>query len=161
MSLQIEATEAKNAIDIEAGVYQATVTKVEPADGTFGEQVKFTFSVDGQMTDDGSPLELWGWASQKLNPKSKLWKWAKVLSGQEPIKGTVFDVEELTDKRCSLLVIREETDEGVRCKVKDVLVPKKTAAPTSDTCSQCDRDVFVFDAQGVPLCADHAPKAEA
>ncbi len=159
MSLEIEATEARNLIDIEAGIYAATVTGVEPAEGTFGEQIKFSFSVDGQTTEDGDPLELWGWASQKLNPKSKLWKWAKVLTGQEPVKGTVFDVEDLVGKRCSLLVIREETDEGVRCKVKDVLAPKKAAAPTSDTCSECLDPVSYFTPEGGAFCDDHGPRA--
>ena len=161
MSLRIEVTEAKSVIDIVAGVYQATVAKVEPADGTFGEQVKFTFGVDGQTTEDSEPVELWGWCSQKLNPKSKLWRWTKVLSGQEPVKGVAYEVEDLVGKRCSLLIVREETDEGVRCKVKDVLPPKKqtAAAPPADACSECLAPVSYYTADSVAFCESHGPKA--
>src|SRR3989337_1893697 len=152
MSFPIPATEAKSIIDIEAGVYPATVAKVEPADGSFGEQVRFTFAVDGLKSVDGDPLDLWAWSSQKLNPKSKLWRWAKAITGLEPVKGEVFELESLVGKPCGLLVVREENDEGVRCRVTEVLPPKKAAAaapgwqkPTRrdgppeelDSCSQC------------------------
>ena len=40
MSLKLEATEPRSVIDIEAGIYQATVESIEPADGMFGEQFR-------------------------------------------------------------------------------------------------------------------------
>jgi hypothetical protein len=71
-------------------------------------------------------------------------------------------------RRCSLLVMREESDEGTRCRVQDVLAPKmgKRAAPAPEppaadagTCSECPADVSYFTAQGVGYCDSHGPKA--
>ena len=159
MSLIIEATEARGVIDVEVAVYQATVMKVEPADGTFDEQVKFTFRLDEHRTEDGYPVELWGWVSQKLNPMSKLWRWV-VFLGAELDKGTAFDMEDLVGKSCSLLVIREETDKGVRCKVKDVLRAKqKETAFNISACSRddCSQEPSYRDLQGYVWCDMHGP----
>ena len=162
LSLQIDATEAKSLIDIPTGSYPATVSKVEAADGQYGDQVKFYFDVLGQRTTDGEPLELWAWASQKLNPRTKLWRWTKVLTGQEPVKGNAYDLESLVGASCSLLVVRTEETEGVRCRVQDIGPGRKAAsAPAPDTCSQCSEPVAFYTPAGVALCEAHAPKAVA
>ncbi len=161
MPFTIEATEAKQVIDIEAGVYQAVVEGVEPDSGSFGEQIRFVFEVDGKVDGDGQPLKLWAWASQKLNPRTKSWKWVKAITGREPVKGQVYDLEALTGNRCGLLVVREETDEGVRCKVRDVL-PAKQAHPleesADDRCVECFAPLTYFSADGKAYCDEHGPR---
>lgn len=164
MTLTIDATEAKALINLDAGTYAATVAAVEPADGSFGSQVKFSFAVTGQTTEDGEPLVLWGWASQKLNPLTKLWKWIKAITGTEPTKGLPFDVEGLIGAACRLQVGEVETADGPRVRITDVLAPAKRPAKPQETapgCTECFAELGAdgyFTPDGKPYCALHGPR---
>jgi hypothetical protein len=163
MPLTIEATESKSLIALEAGTYPATVSGAEPADGSFGTQVKLTFAVDGETTDEGAPLELWAWASQKLNPRTKLWRWCSAIAGVAPVKGQPFDVETLVGQPCRLQVGEVQTDDGPRVRVTDVLAPSKrpasngSAPETEDRCAECFGELAYYGADGKPYCASHGP----
>ena len=162
MAIELESKESGQPIPLDAGVYPAVVESVEPVPGgQFGDQVKLFLKTE-EISDDGDPIILWAWASMKLTTMSKLYGWVTAITGTPPEIGKRFVVDEmLTGKPCRVQLSEETlTDGTTRKRVTDILAPKK-AAPTSDTCSQCNRDVFVFDAQGVPLCADHSPKAVA
>jgi hypothetical protein len=164
MSLTIEATEAKSLINLEPGTYSARVAAVEPADGGFGSQVKLSFAVDGETTDDGEPLVLWAWASQKLNPKTKLWRFVGAITGSAPVKGQPFDVESLIGAPCRLQVGEVQTDDGPRIRVTDVLPPAKRAAKPQETapgCTECFAELGsdgYFTPDGKPYCALHGPR---
>jgi hypothetical protein len=164
MSLTIDATEAKNQINLEPGTYAATVAGVSPTDGVFGSQVKFAFAIDGETTEDGAPLELWAWASTKLNPKTKLWGWIAAITGAQPTKGQPFDVETLIGASCRLQVGEVQTDDGPRIRVTDVLPPSKRSAKPQETapgCTECFAELGAdgyFTPDGKPYCALHGPR---
>lgn len=161
MAIELEAQESGQPIPLDAGTYPAVVESVEEAPGgTFGDQVKFYLKTE-EIGEDGEPIVLWAWASMKLTTMSKLFGWVTAITGSPPKIGQRFVVDELlTGKACRVQLSEETKDGNTRKSVTDILAPKK-AAPAADTCSKCDGDVFVFTAQGVPLCADHAPKAVA
>ena len=141
MTFELDATESGSPIDIPSGVYGGTVAAIERAEGQFyvGGQVKFVITVDGQVTADGEPVDIWAYANAKLSTKSKLWRWAKAL-GCPPVIGQAFDVERFTGLRCGVLVEREETVEGVRCRVKELLQPVNGSQPQVEAeprCGEC------------------------
>ena len=161
MGIELESKESGQPIPLDAGLYPAVVESVVPEPGgQFGDQIKLYLKTE-EIGDDGEPIILWAWASMKLTTMSKLYGWVTAITGSPPETGKRFVIDEiLVGKPCRVQLSDETRDGTTRKRVTDILAPKK-AAPTSDTCSQCDRGVFVFDAQGVPLCADHAPKAVA
>jgi hypothetical protein len=170
MSLELEFTESGNPIDIPAGVYGGTIAAVEEADGQFykGGQVKFTVELDGQTKDDGSPLDMWAWANAKFSTKSKLTRWVKAL-GQKPVIGQTFHMQQLTGLRCGVLVEREESKEGVRCRIAEILPPTNGSKPQAtahpmeepaeDRCVECFAPLAYFGADGKAFCSEHGPLA--
>ena len=151
MRMEIEVTAPKGGINIAAGAYDATVASVEPADGEYGQQVKFVFALDSEIGEDGEPIALWAWASSKLNPRTKLYKWATALMDSAPAIGARFDVSRLTGLPCRVLVNLEDSDDGPRARVVDV--------QGRPGCSQCGGDVEIYTRDGQPFCSAHAPRA--
>lgn len=153
----LEATEAKSFISLENGAYPATITAIEPADGQYGPQVKFDFTLDNAKTEDGEPVVLWGWCSQKLNPRTKLFEWYTTVMGKAPVVGQAHKLSEMMGRKCRVVVEKEETDDGPRTRVTGVWGPAKNSG-SADACSQCQADVSYFDADGTPFCDGHGPR---
>ena len=73
----LTAHESTAGLTVEAGLYPAVVTAIEPVTGEFGDQWKFTFTLD-EYPDE----QPWAWATAKLGTKTKLFRWAGILLGR-------------------------------------------------------------------------------
>ena len=164
---------------VEAGAHPATVQNIEdvgisdrfPADGP---RLKFTFALDDYDDDNGMPVTLFKWCSQKLttgDKPSNLWKWAEAL-GCPPQKGVPFAVSQLVGKPCQVVVEIKGTGEDARPNVTTILPAAKakraplaqrvaTAAPVggpekaADLCVVCDAPATRYTESGKPLCEAH------
>jgi hypothetical protein len=163
MAFQVEVTEPRAFINLEPGSYAATVKALEPAEGSFGSRVKFTFSLDDEKAGDGGAVELWAWASQKCNSRTKLFRWATVLLGSPPPIGRPLNLEALVGRPCNLLVDRVDTEDGPRCRIQNVLAPKAgrqahpMEEPAEERCVECFGPLTYYAADGQPYCSDHGP----
>jgi len=158
-----EAYESKKPLSVGPGFYAALVKAVEPVTGKFGEQVRFTFALDG------SDEEAWAWSSAKCGTATKLWKWAAAL-GHPPTVGQPFKVQSLVGARARLAVQEKPDTEGnIRSYVADVLraegpvtagpAPKQAESePTPDRCF-CGQVVHTYAEDGRPLCERHSAEA--
>lgn len=123
----IQAEESKGYIELEPGVYPATLIQLECVDGQFGQQAKLIFELDGITVEDGSAANLWAWASWKLNPMTKLWSWVVALMDEPPTTGESFDLQALIGAPCRLLVETHVTEQGKWARVNGVLPAERAA----------------------------------
>src|SRR5262245_13319506 len=97
--------------ELQPAAYRAEVTDIEdvgvselyPSDGP---RLKFTFSLLDEPDDEGQPITLFKWCSQKITTGAKpsnLWKWAEAL-GAAPIVGQPFAVSQLIGRECQVVV---------------------------------------------------------
>ena len=106
---------------VEPGVYAATITEVIKEDGDFGEQIRFTFSLDG------SESTLLAWASAKLSNKSKLGQWVTGILGEMPER---LDIQTLVGRSVNILVNVVTKEDGSKTnRVENVTMPKQTSKP--------------------------------
>lgn len=128
MSITVQRTKTE---PIPAGLYAATIEKLEEAEGKFGPQLKATFLLD-EAGFEGKTLT--GWASLTFSPKSKLWAWVRsaVFGGRDlPESYQTFDSDHLIGRRVFLSVSTEKgTDGEAYNRVKDVL-PFRRAQPVA------------------------------
>ena len=163
--ITITATEGGEFPDIEAGAYAADITDIQATDGQFGAQVKFVFTLTERKKDDGGPIEMWAWASQKLSPQSKLWRWIATVTGEKPVVDQAYRVTQLQGRPCQILVNIVDTEQGPRPRVVDVLGPKRprpgaTAAPSGlaiCVIPNCGEKVHIYDDDGNGFCVKHMP----
>lgn len=117
---------------VDAGTYPARVVNVTmDEEGQFGPQVKVEF----ELTDEEAEGKtLVGWASAKVSPKSKLYKWASALlfRGKGIPEGYgALDTDTLKGQECILVVAVEKKSDGAEYnKITDVLPirPARAAA---------------------------------
>lgn len=125
MGITVNRTETQ---PIPAGLYEASVESIEPAEGQFGPQLKTKFLIEEEGFEGKT---LTGWASLTFSPKSKLYGWvrAAVFGGKDiPATYKVFDSDHLIGRRVFLSVTTEKGSDGeIYNKVKDVL-PYRTRA---------------------------------
>ena len=163
----LTAHESTAGLSVEAGLYPATVTAIEPVTGEFGDQWKFTFALD-EYPDE----QPWAWATAKLGTKTKLFRWAGILLGRPLALGEQLSRSTLVGKRCQVLIVDSMDKEGNPCrKVEDILKEKTVAkAPVSlkervvnepqvETCF-CGAVVAAYSPSGEPLCREHADDTE-
>jgi len=162
VTLTIPAEASKAPLDLEAGVYKASLAELTTEDGQYGPQAKFVFALDGITAEDGSPGRLWAWSSFKLTPATKLHRWVLALGGKRPIPGQQYNLSALIGAHCRVLVELKETDDGPRPRVHEVMPAVKAAKATAsaDGCSQCGEPVEVYAPDGTPYCMAHAPTEE-
>ena len=101
---------------IPTGDYPATIEAIELTDGQFGQQLKFSFSLDGKNQT------LWGWASASFTPKSKLYSWTRAAMGGRPIPLNYnLDTDHLIGKQVLLTVVISRKEDGAEFnKISDV-----------------------------------------
>jgi len=162
----LTAHESTAGLSVEAGLYPATVTAVEPETGQFGDQWKFVFALDEHPAE-----EAWAWATAKLGTKTKLFRWAGILLGRPLALGEQLGRAALVGKRCQVLIVdsvdatgetRRKVDDIMKAKtVAKVLEPAPVSAPPTpapepdETCF-CGAPVASYSPSGEPLCAAHA-----
>lgn len=89
------------------GDYPATIEAIELSDGQYGQQLKFSFGLDGKNQT------LWGWASASFTTKSKLYGWTRAAFGGRPIPPNyTLDTDDLIGKQVLLTVVVATKDDG-------------------------------------------------
>lgn len=183
----IEQTEAGsgNFYEFEPDVYEAIVADIEQVDNPFEDdktQLQFTFEVPGYQNEDGSVANKRAWANPVWNSKSKLWKWAQVITGSAPEAGVPFRTSILIGKPCRIVMNADTNQKGEAViKITDVLASKQAApAPAKkglvaaikkdgpppkadvldfDMCSApgCAMKADAYTSKGTPFCEPHMP----
>ena len=166
----LTAHESTAGLSVEAGLYPATVTAVEPETGQYGDQWKFVFALDEHPAE-----EAWAWATAKLGTKTKLFRWAGILLGRPLALGEQLGRAALVGKRCQVLIVDSVDATGeTRRKVDDIMKAKTVAkvlepapvsapptpAPEPDETCYCGAPVASYSPGGEPLCAAHADDTE-
>ena len=123
-----------------AGIYPAVLTEitdegVSTAYPEAGPRYKLTFTLSEISDDEGNPIALYRWVSQKLTlgaKPSKLTEFATAL-GLPPVVGQPYAVDRLIGRHCQLFVNLKETPNGTRPFIADVLprVVKPSPIPRS------------------------------
>lgn len=110
---------------LEAGEYGATVSQIETADGQYGPQLKWQFSLEGDR-------RLSAWTSQTFSAKSKLWKWTAAALGRDIPRGYTLDTDFLIGRPVRVIVTVTPGRDGEDYnRIGDVLPPRRTA-PTAN-----------------------------
>jgi len=159
----LEAYQSGKPLDIDPGVYAATIKEIEKVTGEFGDQLRFTFTLDG--IPDTEP---WAWCSYKLGTQTKLWHWFTALKGRAPTIGEKVAPRDLVGCRCQLVIGAKKTKDGSEVLgVTDLLRAKGTRAarPPEDALTAtvelagecwCSQPVHLYTPEGVALCEKHA-----
>jgi len=106
------------------GEYPAVIAAIEPAEGTFGPQLKFTFELTG--VHEGKMLM--GWCSQSFNGKSKLFAWAKAAFARDIPLGWDLQVDTLLNRAVILAVTKKVGQDGSEYNRIDSVLPMRALA---------------------------------
>jgi len=109
----MKTEEAKELPLVEEGDYTAKVSRIETdQDGKFGKMLVFHFDIKG--------VEVSALCSQKLNPNTKLFSWAKILKGKELGVGEELVIQDLVGK-AALVTVRNRVvkDENGNAQIRD------------------------------------------
>ncbi len=164
--------------DVEAGSYDATITgftdagvsTVYPKDGP---RVRLELTLDGMLDDEGNPIVMYRYDSQKMTTgamTSNLWKWAEA-AGIPPQKGVGFKMSNFLGCKVQAVVNVEKKADGTsRPKVTALLPPRKNRSGLAASvraeqpenvnqdiggCIVCDEPGTAFSPKGKPLCEAH------
>ena len=156
----LEAYESAKPMNLEPGIYPATVGNIDEIDGKFGLQWRFEFSINDYPEE--AP---WAWATAKLGTKTKLYRWATALLGRPLAIGEKLVKAQLIGLPCNVIVKEApdiERESGVKRYVDDILGVKKAKAktdtPLADKCF-CGKPVHSYSSTGAPLCEKHTAEA--
>ena len=112
MTLVVKQKSAANAAVIKDGSYKATLTSIKPFANTYGERIGFEFTISGGQFDGEKVMRS---TAPQLTRQSKL---AEVIEGilgrdlaDKELQGG-FDLEDLIDKECSILVLQSKSKTG-------------------------------------------------
>lgn len=87
--------------------YDGTLVAIEElTDGQYGPGLKWIMNLDGDVTtEDGRPRDTWAFSSQKLSPRSKLYKWVKGILGESrmPAAGGTLDLSQIIGARVKVM----------------------------------------------------------
>ncbi len=102
----MKTEEAKELPLVEEGDYAAKISRIETdQDGQFGKMLRIHFDING--------VEVSALCSQKLNPKTKLFKWVKILNGKELKTDEELVIQDLVGKEALVTVrsraVKDET----------------------------------------------------
>lgn len=125
----------------EAEWYEGILLNIEEADDRgFGPGLKWIINLDGETDSfSGEPRETWAFCSQKLSPRSKLFRWAKGVLGEHamPEPGGALDLAGLIGARIKIMFEHVPgTDDAGNPQTKERVVAMKTAGTTAATAAQ-------------------------
>lgn len=108
MSLTVTMTESAGfELHEEGEWYEGILSSIEEAeDRGFGPGLKWIINIDGETDPiNDEPRDTWAFSSQKLSPRSKLYKWAKGVLGEEkmPAPGGALDLGSLVGARVRIM----------------------------------------------------------
>ena len=112
MTLVVKQKSAVAAAVIRDGSYKATLTSIKQFANTYGERIGFEFTISGGQFDGEKVMRS---TAPQLTKQSKL---AEVIEGilgrdltDKELQGG-FDLEDLIDKECSILVLQSKSKTG-------------------------------------------------
>ena len=112
MVFKVTPKAATPAASIKDGTYRATVSNLKQFANTYGERIGFEFTISGGQFDGEKVMRS---TAPQLTKQSKL---AEVIEGvlgrdltDKELQGG-FDLEDLTDKECSILVLQSKSKTG-------------------------------------------------
>ena len=112
MVFKVTPKAAAPAASIKDGTYRATVSNLKQFANTYGERVGFEFTISGGQFDGEKVMRS---TAPQLSKQSKL---AEVIEGvlgrgltDKELQGG-FDLEDLIDKECSILVLQSKSKSG-------------------------------------------------
>lgn len=112
MSLVVKQKDAAPAAVLKDGSYKATLTNIRPFSNTYGQRIGFEFTIGGGQFDGEKVMRS---TAPQLTRQSKL---AEVIEGilgrdltDKELQGG-FDLEDLIDKECSILVLQSKSKTG-------------------------------------------------
>lgn len=133
MSLTVTMTESAGfELHEEGEWYEGIISSIEPADDRgFGPGLKWIINLDGEVDAiNGEPRDTWAFSSQKLSPRSKLYKWVKGIlgEGRMPEPGGVLDLASVVGARVKVMFEHTPgTDENGQAITREKVVGIKTA----------------------------------
>ena len=112
MVFKVKPKAATPAASIKDGTYRATVSNLKQFANTYGERIGFEFTIQGGQFDGERVMRS---TAPQLSKQSKL---AEVIEGilgrdltDKELQGG-FDLEDLIDKECSILVLQSKSKTG-------------------------------------------------
>ena len=112
MVFKVTPKAAIPAASIKDGTYLATVSNLKQFSNTYGERIGFEFTISGSQFDGEKVMRS---TAPQLTKQSKL---AEVIEGilgrdltDQELQGG-FDLEDLIDKECSILVLQSKSKTG-------------------------------------------------
>ena len=112
MTLVVKQKSAVAAAVIRDGSYKATLTSIKQFANTYGERIGFEFTISGGQFDGEQVMRS---TAPQLTKQSKM---AEVIEGilgrdltDKELQGG-FDLEDLIDKECSILVLLSKSKTG-------------------------------------------------
>ena len=112
MVFKVTPKAATPAASIKDGTYRATVSNLKQFANTYGERIGFEFTISGGQFDGEKVMRS---TAPQLTKQSKL---AEVIEGilgrdltDKELQGG-FDLEDLIDKECSILVLQSKSKTG-------------------------------------------------
>jgi hypothetical protein len=112
MVFLVKQKEVAPAASVKEGTYRAAVTNLKQFANTYGERIGFEFTISGGQFDGEKVMRS---TAPQLTKQSKL---AEVIEGilgrdltDKELQGG-FDLEDLIDKECSILVLQSKSKTG-------------------------------------------------
>ena len=112
MAFKVTPKAATPAAVIKDGTYRATVSNLKQFANVYGERVGFEFTIKGGQFDGERVMRS---TAPQLSKQSKLAEVIEGILGRElnakELQGG-FDLEELIDRECSILVLQSKSKTG-------------------------------------------------
>ena len=112
MVFKVKPKAAPAAAVIKDGTYRATVSNLKQFANTYGERIGFEFTIQGGQFDGERVMRS---TAPQLSKQSKLAEVIEGILGREltdkELQGG-FDLDELIDKECSILVLQSKSKNG-------------------------------------------------
>ena len=112
MVFKVKPKAAPAAAVIKDGTYRATVSNLKQFANTYGERIGFEFTIQGGQFDGERVMRS---TAPQLTKQSKLAEVIEGILGRElttkELQGG-FDLEDLIDKECSILVLQSKSKTG-------------------------------------------------
>jgi hypothetical protein len=112
MVFKVTPKAATPAASVKDGTYRATVSNLKQFANTYGERIGFEFTIQGGQFDGERVMRS---TAPQLTKQSKLAEVIEGILGRElntkELQGG-FDLEDLIDKECSILVLQSKSKTG-------------------------------------------------
>ena len=113
MVFKVKPKAATPAASIKDGTYRATVSNLKQFANTYGERIGFEFTIQGGQFDGERVMRS---TAPQLSKQSKLAEVIEGILGRELTDKELlggFDLDELIDKECNILVLQSKSKAGV------------------------------------------------